>query len=988
MNIIGEEIEEFVSKQIDVRQKIYGSINRTTEQLQYLNSRNAFIKLMSSVNIVDPEAFKRDDLTSDIYNVVSQYPGSQLAKKFMLFNGVTDVITNIPKAGLAKDNSILNDASYGLGGLTFGYRPMPGITSIDIKSENRGSLKTAIIKIKAWNRTQFEIVDLLYLRLGFTVLLEWGNTIYFDNEGDFKSKNSPFSLQDVFFNTGAAPVRNLDYNEVLSQIRTLRRSSSGNYDALYGKVVNYEWNFAEDGSYDITLTVRSIGDVIESLKVNILTTTKTNSSGSADEDKSYDKSIQSYADQHEIGRLFNQVLYLRASLTDSNNVSISPQKDLSSQYNYEWLKNEYLKLFDYIFFNSHNLVPFILLKFKGDSNRSYIHFGTLLKFIENYILPKYYNNNSIPIIKFDAEPETNLVYYNSLQVSADPRICVINTKIPITSGNSYHYAMAASPYKETKCGVGKVMNIYFDFLYILTTMDANTDEEGNLSLIDFLKALCNDASKTLGGLNAFEPHINEETNEIRIIDQTPLPNKNCVLTTLNRTKQNTAIIDLYGYYNRVNKGSTASFVRNFGIKTELNSSFSTIITIGAQAQGQVVGEDATALSRMNRGLEDRIVPIKIDALESISPKNTQDPSPTPQEKFAEAWKNLNQFILSLGVEIGKDGKAYNTYGGYEAPTLNETDANSYGTLFRNYLKYKEAIEAIKNNTSSGNIGFIPISLNLTLDGLSGIKIYNALKVDTSYLPSNYPETMDFIITGVSHKIQNNLWVTDLTTVMVPKNIKDNSQEKAEYDAVEGPQNYVEVTSGNKTSSSARDATRIAGIDPAPAINPNKIGFQSYSYSTTAKSLASKYSNGELPLNILTTIGPGANKRWYPDGQYRLAPAAAAAWFKWKAAMDTRKIPYSVSSAYRSKQHQASLGSGKGVASPGSSPHGWGGALDFSNLYSLVGGSTNPTVNLNARIRNSVYEQMAELGKQFGWYNPWRLSDQSGVDEIWHFEYWG
>jgi hypothetical protein len=105
-------------------------------------------------------------------------------------------------------------------------------------------------------------------------------------------------------------------------------------------------------------------------------------------------------------------------------------------------------------------------------------------------------------------------------------------------------------------------------------------------------------------------------------------------------------------------------------------------------------------------------------------------------------------------------------------------------------------------------------------------------------------------------------------------------------------------------------------------------------------------------------------------------------------MDTRKIPYSVSSAYRSKQHQASLGSGKGVASPGSSPHGWGGALDFSNLYSLVGGSTNPTVNLNARIRNSVYEQMAELGKQFGWYNPWRLSDQNGVDEIWHFEYWG
>ena len=32
--------------------------------------------------------------------------------------------------------------------------------------------------------------------------------------------------------------------------------------------------------------------------------------------------------------------------------------------------------------------------------------------------------------------------------------------------------------------------------------------------------------------------------------------------------------------------------------------------------------------------------------------------------------------------------------------------------------------------------------------------------------------------------------------------------------------------------------------------------------------------------------------------------------------------------------------------------------------------------------------MAGIGAQFGWYNPWRLSDNSGQEEIWHFEYWG
>ena len=55
---------------------------------------------------------------------------------------------------------------------------MPGIISADIKTLNRGSLKKATVRIKINNKEQFDIIDLLYLRLGFTVLLEWGNSMY------------------------------------------------------------------------------------------------------------------------------------------------------------------------------------------------------------------------------------------------------------------------------------------------------------------------------------------------------------------------------------------------------------------------------------------------------------------------------------------------------------------------------------------------------------------------------------------------------------------------------------------------------------------------------------------------------------------------------------------------------------------------------------------------------------------------------------------
>jgi hypothetical protein len=61
---------------------------------------------------------------------------------------------------------------------------MPGIISADIKTLTRGSLKKATVKLTANNKQQFDIIDLLYMRLGYTVLLEWGNSIYTKNGTD------------------------------------------------------------------------------------------------------------------------------------------------------------------------------------------------------------------------------------------------------------------------------------------------------------------------------------------------------------------------------------------------------------------------------------------------------------------------------------------------------------------------------------------------------------------------------------------------------------------------------------------------------------------------------------------------------------------------------------------------------------------------------------------------------------------------------------
>jgi hypothetical protein len=72
-------------------------------------------------------------------------------------------------------------------------------------------------------------------------------------------------MEEMFFDK----VSKGSYLDLLDPIEDKRREYAGNYDALFGKVSNFSWSFNPDGSYDIELTIISLGDVVESLKTNL-----------------------------------------------------------------------------------------------------------------------------------------------------------------------------------------------------------------------------------------------------------------------------------------------------------------------------------------------------------------------------------------------------------------------------------------------------------------------------------------------------------------------------------------------------------------------------------------------------------------------------------------------------------------------------------------------------------------------------------------------
>ncbi len=196
--IVGEGFKPYVNGQITARQKMYGSgFNqpRTPQQITYLNSSTPWVKLASSVHILDNEEaqnrLKKLGLSEDYAK------GTHLAKQGVLFNGLTPLGGSM-NSGVAQSNSLINSSAYGFGGTEFGLKPLPGITSIDVTPVNRGSIKQANVNIKAYNKFQFELIETLYLRLGYTIMLEWGNSIYVDNKNEVQKMGSTL-IDDFFF---------------------------------------------------------------------------------------------------------------------------------------------------------------------------------------------------------------------------------------------------------------------------------------------------------------------------------------------------------------------------------------------------------------------------------------------------------------------------------------------------------------------------------------------------------------------------------------------------------------------------------------------------------------------------------------------------------------------------------------------------------------------------------------------------------------------
>ena len=225
---IFEPFYEYVQDQLETRKKIIGSAKRDSKFFKVYTERQCVIRMASGVDLrLDNDILEPGEEYLTQKNVKGSYSG--LARQYILeggtqfynlgggFGGTREGFTqkrNTPKTGHSYgDRNVRANAQDG-----FGIVPMPGILNAEVTTKSQeGSLREARITYVCFNKRQLEVLEALYMRPGYPVLLEWGWVPYINEDGEIegyyyfhdwsklKSSDEPKRIAAFGFGNGTEP---------------------------------------------------------------------------------------------------------------------------------------------------------------------------------------------------------------------------------------------------------------------------------------------------------------------------------------------------------------------------------------------------------------------------------------------------------------------------------------------------------------------------------------------------------------------------------------------------------------------------------------------------------------------------------------------------------------------------------------------------------------------------------------------------------------
>jgi hypothetical protein len=173
--------------------------------------------------------------------------------------------------------------------------------------------------------------------------------------------------------------------------------------------------------------------------------------------------------------------------------------------------------------------------------------------------------------------------------------------------------------------------------------------------------------------------------------------------------------------------------------------------------------------------------------------------------------------------------------------------------------------SIVKNRESGTVAsaIIPVSLNVSMDGISGIQMTQLFTVDDTFLPTNYLKKINdspfssvgFAVVGLSQVFENNQWITNVRTQMnyLKSGLKDfTSVLKVRQSAIEARRDLL---------NGKIESDKPAGIPNAKGYASQKVNEYSNILFGTGYlgNVYQDYLDKKISTNLLNDINAAASK---------------------------------------------------------------------------------------------------------------------------------
>jgi len=801
MSIFKETLDPGIQTQLKARTLVVsGENNNRSGLLPWYLSKNAWVRMTSFVNFTEGTIYFDGVGSVKVDPTTGHYKGDKLSKKYILEGGTLN--TNLGTSG----NQTLGSLRYGVATANavygsnidlrtdgtadpnyfrqLGLRPMPGITDVKMRTIGAyGSLFETTVNFHAWDTHQLNELEILFMRPGYSVLLEWGWSQYLDyKNADAKNTLTQEQISPAVFNGQTINPFNttLTPENVYKELERLRKHYHYNYDGMLGYVKNFNWKLRRDGGYDCSTTLISMGEAINTIKMNTSanqTILGQNKIPDGDEASSY------VYDDYE-----NVLLSLKSNVEipaegrlEDNGVIISEVNTYISESAYfgNWEQNiNYIKpssirstLVENGYTEQANLIanagetgqPYAQkIENTSDTNYGtqyeYLTLDVVLAIISSYtnIKARSYTNKNEPskntnyqFVKIIVPTDNDFCLAGRDSISVQPSICnVYNPGAFKEEIKYFKFPGGGTKYDPTKDGViptiwdyqknfydpavkaGRINRILVNIdllLNVYKDLKGSSNESG-VVMTDYLKNVLNKISNALGGLNNFSlSTAGRDQNTLRIIDTYYFGQER---------KDNTYQFDLLGL---------GSICKDVSIQSQIFQEQSTIVAIAAQSKANLGDVYNSTQVYLNAGLEDRLALAKwqgseIDATSEVNPDD--DPF---YIKLAQLMVYARSYLIGYTSQSDRNGTIKVADSGEDPHTL----------LKQALLRY------------DGEMNFkalIPFKLRITLEGIGGIVVGQIFTVKQNVLPKNYyDKRLGFIVTQIEHVLNNNQWETVLDT---------------------------------------------------------------------------------------------------------------------------------------------------------------------------------------------------------------------------------